>query len=65
MDLHLIGKNAIVTGGSEGIGKSIAMALAKEGCNVSICARTEYELNDPSGKKNDAAGSRESGYHAR
>lgn len=46
MDLHLIGKNAIVTGGSKEIGKGIAMALAEEGCNVSICARTEEELNE-------------------
>ena len=34
MDLHLNNKNAIVTGGSKGIGKGIDMALAKEGCNV-------------------------------
>lgn len=46
MDLHLIGKNAIVTGDSKEIGKGIAMALAEEGCNVSICARTEEELNE-------------------
>lgn len=46
MDLQLEGKNAIVTGGSKGIGKGIAMALAEEGCNVSICARTKDELND-------------------
>ncbi len=41
MDLLLKGKNAIVTGGSKGIGRSIALNLADEGVNVAICARGE------------------------
>jgi 3-oxoacyl-[acyl-carrier protein] reductase len=36
MDLGLEGKNAIVTGGSLGIGTAIALTLAREGCNVAI-----------------------------
>ena len=36
MDLGLEGKNAIVTGGSLGIGTAIATELAREGCNVAI-----------------------------
>ena len=39
MDLGLKGKNAIVTGGSKGIGRSTALGLAAEGANVAICAR--------------------------
>ena len=39
MSLSLAGKGAIVTGGSRGIGLAIALAFAKHGAAVSICAR--------------------------
>ena len=44
MNLELSNKNAIITGASKGIGKGIAMSLAKEGCNVAICARGKESL---------------------
>jgi len=46
MDLQLLGKKAIVTGGSAGMGKAIARQLAREGCDVAIGARTEGPLGE-------------------
>ena len=47
MDLGLEGKNAIVTGGSLGIGTAVALGLAKEGCNVAI----NYRRHDTEAKE--------------
>ena len=44
MDLQLHGKQAVVTGGSAGMGKAIARQLAREGCDVAVGARTEARL---------------------
>jgi 3-oxoacyl-[acyl-carrier protein] reductase len=47
MELGLEGKNAIVTGGSLGIGAAITLTLAREGCNVAI----NYRRHDTEAKE--------------
>ncbi len=44
MNITLAGRNAVIAGGSRGIGRSIALAFAAAGANVSICARGEDSL---------------------
>ena len=44
MDLGLGGRVAIVGGSSKGMGRATALALAREGANVTICARHGDEL---------------------
>jgi short-subunit dehydrogenase len=39
MDLGISGKNALVTGGANGIGKAISIDLAKEGVNIFFTSR--------------------------
>lgn len=40
----LKGKNAIITGAGKGIGKAMAIALAQEGVNIGLMARTASDL---------------------
>jgi 3-oxoacyl-[acyl-carrier protein] reductase len=44
MDLGLKGKVALIAGGSTGLGKAVAMELAREGAKISICARDRTKL---------------------
>ena len=45
MDLSIKGKNAIVCASSQGLGKSAAVDLAKEGVNLAICSRNKDKIN--------------------
>jgi len=45
VDLGLNGKVALVAASSKGLGKASALALAREGARVAICARTKADLD--------------------
>lgn len=44
-DIDLSGKVALVTGGSRGLGKDIALAMAERGAEVAICSRKKENLD--------------------
>lgn len=43
---NLKGKTALITGAGKGLGKAIALALAAEGVNLALLARTESDLKE-------------------
>jgi 3-oxoacyl-[acyl-carrier protein] reductase len=46
MKLNIEGKRALVSGGTHGIGKAIAIELAKEGCDVAVFSRTQARVEE-------------------
>jgi 3-oxoacyl-[acyl-carrier protein] reductase len=58
MDLGLTGKAALVTASSQGIGKACALALARDGADLVICARGEEALETTRDEIADATGRR-------
>jgi 3-oxoacyl-[acyl-carrier protein] reductase len=57
MDLGIRGRKAIVCAGSKGLGKGCAMALAREGVEVTIIARTQATLDKTADEIRAATGS--------
>ena len=45
-DLNLKGKNAVITGASRGIGRTIALRLAQQGVHLVLAARTQSTLDE-------------------
>lgn len=58
MDLGIAGRKALVAGGGRGIGKAIARALAGEGCEVVVAARTRSEVEDSAREISEQTGAR-------
>ena len=56
MDLGLTDKKAFVGGASRGIGKAIALELAREGCDVAIASRTVADLETSAQEIAEATG---------
>ncbi len=56
MDFGLAGKKAFVGGASRGIGKAIALELAREGCDVVIASRTMSALEEAAQEIAEATG---------
>ncbi len=54
MNLGLAGRNALIFGGSRGIGAAAAVALAEEGCNIGLTGRSEAALVPMLAKLHDA-----------
>jgi NAD(P)-dependent dehydrogenase (short-subunit alcohol dehydrogenase family) len=64
MDLGLEGKVAVITGGSTGIGRAVAHALAKEGVDLALCARDQASIAETARTIETRYGVRASGLRA-
>jgi NAD(P)-dependent dehydrogenase (short-subunit alcohol dehydrogenase family) len=64
LDLGLTGKVAIITGGSDGLGRAAAEKLAAEGAKVAICARRKEHLERAADEIRTATGGQVLAYPA-
>ncbi len=58
MNFGIAGRKALVAGGGRGIGKAIARALASEGCEVAVAARTRRQVEESAGEIAEQTGAR-------
>ena len=57
MDLELKGTVAIVGGASKGLGRACAQLLAQEGAKVTVCSRSQPDLDKAAQEIRDTTGS--------
>jgi NAD(P)-dependent dehydrogenase (short-subunit alcohol dehydrogenase family) len=56
MDLHLDGKVALITGGTDGLGAALAARLVEEGARVAVCGRDPDRLAATEQRLREAGG---------
>ena len=56
MDLHLVGKVVLITGGTDGLGAALAARLVEEGARVAVCGRDPGRLAATAGRLRAAGG---------
>jgi len=64
MDFKIAGKVALVTAASRGLGKAVALQLAREGAKVAICSRTKDKIEAAAKDIADQTGASVSAYVA-
>ena len=59
MDMQLKGRRALVTGGTRGIGKAVALEFARQGADVVICGTNPEKLEQVKQERDAAVGDME------